>query len=301
MYGQLEPQWGPDYYAAQQNVFQGLGIIKPDEYCEYFCYNWEDSSIAAGTRYAVPGGYEDTKVRLDQDADFLVMAGMYRATSDIGIFTRLMNQSTGQFLFSKECDISCIAGQSILDSVFGTPTGSTKAWGYYAMKYPSPIRLSGGSVIVAQNADWSASTNALYLSLHGAKIRKGVAPWLQNGWKKRETFIYSDTVAVPASGVVPLNLSIHQDAHFVCYGITATMDGDATIQIRDGGSDRSWSDRAMRIRNMTGSGRFPHLLEAPRMCYRNTAITVTLADLSGSANNIRIHLIGEKLYIPEGR
>ena len=293
--------FGPDYFAAQQRVFEGLGIIRPDEYLEYFCYNWEDASIAAGTSYAVPGGYEDTTVRLDQDADFLVMAAMYRATSDIGIFTRLINQSTGQFLFSKECDVSCIAGQAILDSTFGTPTGSTRGWGYSAMKFPSPIRIPGGTAIVAQNADWSGSTNALYLSLHGAKVRRGVAPWLQNGWRKRETFIYTDTIQVPASGVAPLNFSIHQDAHFVCYAITATVQGDATIQIKDGGTDRNWSDRAMRIRNMVGTGRFPHILEAPRMCYINSAITVTLADLSAATNDIRIHLIGEKLYIPGSR
>ena len=289
-------QWGPDYYSAMQSNLVNMGLLKPNEYLEYFCYNWENVSIPAGTSYAVPSIYEDTTVILDQTSDFAVMSAMYRATSDIGIFLRLLNQSTGQYLFSKEVDVSCFAGQSIADSIFTTPTGSTKAWGFNSMPFPSPMRISGGDSIVAQAADWSASTNALYLSLHGAKIQKGIAPWLQKGYRKRETFIYTDTVSIPANGVAPMNFTI-SGAHFVVYAVTATMDGDATIQIKDGGTDRNWTDRAMRIKNFVGSARFPHILEAPRMSYKNTAITCTLADLSGRTNNIRIHLIGEKLFL----
>ena len=47
---------------------------------------------------------------------------------------------------------------------------------------------------------------------------------------------------------------------------------------------------------MVGNGQKPHILEAPRMIYRGTGITVTLADLSGSANDIRLAFHGEKLF-----
>ena len=291
----MNVMYGPDYYSVMQMNLQMIGLIKPNEYLEYFCYNWEDSSIVASAGAGTIGAYEDTVVRLDQESDFCIMSSMYRATSDTGVMTRLLNQSTGQFLFSKECDISAIAGQSIPDNAFSG--GSTKTYGFSAMPFPSPMRIPGGTVIVAQNADFSGSTNALYLSLHGAKVRTGIAPWLQRGYKKRETFVYSDTITVPANGVAPLNFSIHQDAHFVAYAISASLDGDATIQIKDGATDRNWMNVSMRIKNMVGNGRFPHILEAPRMAYRNSTITCTLADLSGSTNNIRVAIIGEKLYL----
>lgn len=280
--------WGPDYYKAQQDTFVQKGLLLPGEYLEYFCYNWEDTSIAAGTGTL----FEDTNVRIDQDADFVALANVYSAT-DPNILVRFINEDTGQYLYNRACDVSSIAGSGIAGNTVG---GQAEEYLYYACPLCCPMRINGGPIVTMQAADFNNSgTNALYFTMHGAKIRKGQAPWLQN-YKRRSPFVYSDTVQVAANGAIPMNLPINQDADFAVYSITAWMDGNATILIKDGGSDRIWMDRAMRIRNMVGNGQKPHILEAPRMIYRGTGITVTLADLSGSANDIRLAFHGEKLF-----
>ena len=92
--------------------------------------------------------------------------------------------------------------------------------------------------------------------------------------------------------MVPIDV----DSDFMVQKITGTYTGAASLIIADGGRERWWMDKAVYIDTIVGNGQFPFILTSPRFIYRGSQISVSLSDLSGATNTIRIVFEGVKMY-----
>jgi len=251
-------------------------------YKEYYVYTIENTSLDAGTGVA----FTETDLRLDTDADFENIKRSHVATDD-QILVAFKDDSFGRNLQNAPLDLRNISGTSLSGI---TPNG------FLPFVIPRPYLFRAATTITASFSDFSAVANSIRLSLHGAKIRTGKAPW-DAPWRATPAFDYTTgLVSLAANGTASVNISINIDAHFVVRKITAIRTGGCLITIKDGATDRQWMDRAVHIDNLAGNSQFPNILPAPRFIYKGSVINVTLQDLTGSANTVRLNFHGDKLF-----
>jgi hypothetical protein len=250
-------------------------------YKEYYIYSIDNQELAGGNGTV----FTDTDLRLDTDADFECIKRIHVATDD-QILVAFKDDSFGRNLQNQPLDLRTISGTSIASI---TPNG------FLPFVLPRPYLFRAATTITAALSDFSTSANAIRLSLHGAKIRNGQAPWAES-WRATPAFDYTGSVTLAANGTASMNISINIDAHFVVRKITAIRAGAALITIKDGATDRQWMDRPIHIDNLAGNSQFPNILPAPRFIYKGSVINITLQDLSASSNFIRLNFHGEKLF-----
>jgi len=255
---------------------------------EYFVYNLDATSLTAslGTLF------EETVIRMDSDADFEAMKFHHIAT-DSRIFVRLKDDAYGRQLQNTGLDLRSISGTILFAS--GVVDVGVHPNNFLPAIFPRPFLVRAATTLTADFADFSGAANSVRLSVHGAKLRTGKAPWDEK-WKATPPFLYGGGAVLAADGASSFNISVNIDSHFLCRKITATRDGAALINITDTATDRAWMDRPMHIDNFAGNGQFPNILSAPRFVYRGSVINVTVSDLSGLPNTIRIVFHGEKLF-----
>lgn len=257
---------------------------------EYFVYNFEDTSLPAGTGVA----FDDTTIRIDSDANFEAMKYHHIAT-DSRIFIKLQDDSIGRQFQNQTggLDLRSVSGTILFTS--GVVDVGVHPNNFMPMVLTRPYLIRAATSFTVSFADFSGSANSIRFSIHGAKLRVGDAPW-DKKWNATLPFMYGSSVALAANGSGSFNISINNDSHFLVKKITGTRSGACTVNITDSSTGRSWMDRPMHIDNLVGNSQFPNILPAPRFVYRGSVINVTLQDLSGATNTVRIILHGEKLF-----
>lgn len=259
-------------------------------YKEYYIYNIENTSLAAGTGAA----FVDTTIRTDTDADFELIKRTHVAT-DGRILAQFKDDAYGRNYQNSALDLRTISGGRVSDITVGAINGD--AGGFLPFVLPRPILIKGGTTYTASLSDFSGVANSVRVSMHGAKIRTGQAPWNQP-WRARPSFDYTTgRSAIAANGTVTLNIPINIDSHFLIHKITAVHTGGALVTVKDQAVDRQWMNTAVHIDNFGGNAHFPNILPAPRFIYKGSVINITVQDLSGAANTVQITFHGEKLFL----
>jgi hypothetical protein len=256
---------------------------------EYYIYNIENTSLAAGTGVT----FTDTTIRTDTDADFELIRRSHVATNS-RILVQFKDDAYGRLYQNSALDLRDISGAPVSDITVGS---AVQHKGILPFTLPRPILIRAATTYTASLSDASGLANSLRMSLHGAKIRPGKAPW-NEPWRARPEFDYTTgAVTIAANQTSSVNISINIDAHFLIHKITSTRGGNALITVKDGATDRQWMNTAVHIDNFAGNGHFPNILPAPRFIYKGSVINVTIQDLSGASNTIRLNFHGEKLFL----
>lgn len=255
---------------------------------EYYVYNFEDTSLDAGTGNV----FTDTVVRFDSDADFEAMKLHHIATSS-EIFVRMQDDAYGRQFQNTRLDLRAVSGTRLFTT--GVVDVGIHPNNFIGSIIATPMLIRAATTYTMQFADFSNLANSIRLSMHGAKIRTGEAPWKEN-WKAKVPFYYSGRAVVGASSSASINISINIDSHFLVQRITGVRSDAATINIIDGATDRAWMDRPMHIDNLVGNSQYPNVLVAPRFVQRGAVINVQLQDLSAAENTIEVVLHGVKLF-----
>lgn len=262
---------------------------------EYFVYNFTNTSLAAGSLSAPV--FTDTVTRFDTDADFECMKRTHIAT-DSRILVAYRDDAYGRFLQNSSLDLRCVSGTILFTTGVVDVGIHPNNFLPYVLTRPFLIRASTN--FTASFADFSGAPNSIRQAFHGAKLRKGKAPWDEQ-WKATPYFDYTVTLSVASSSTAPANLAINIDSHFLIRRLTATRTASALITLKDSATDRQWMSQAIHIDNLFGNSQFPNILPAPRFIYRGSVINVTAQDLGFlppgvETNTITLTFSGEKLY-----
>lgn len=260
---------------------------------EYYIYNLENTSLTASSAAGTAATPVSTTIRTDSDADFEVMKRTHIAT-DSRILVEYRDDAYGRFLQNAQMDLRTISGTILFTTGVVDVGIHPNNFLPYILTRPFLIRASTN--FTANYADFSGAANSIRQSLHGAKLRVGRAPW-DAKWKATPYFDYvTDEVTVDANSSNIFNLTVNIDSHFLVRRITATRTGPALVTVKDGATERQWMNTAVHIDNFAGNSQFPNILPAPRFIWRGSTINISLQDLSGASNAIRLTFSGEKLY-----
>lgn len=262
---------------------------------EYYVYDFTNTSLSSGT-LASPV-FTDIVTRFDTDADFEVMKRTHIAT-DSRILIQYRDDAYGRFLQNQALDLRCVSGTILFTTGVVDVGIHPNNFLPYVLTRPFLIRASTN--FTASVADFSGAANSIRHAFHGAKLRKGKAPWDEN-WKATPYFDYAATLSVAANSTASVNISVNIDSHFLVRRLTATRTGPALITLKDSATDRQWMNTSIHIDNLFGNSQFPNILPAPRFIYRGSVINITVQDLNGlpvgtSTNTIQLTFSGEKLY-----
>ncbi|NRH21520.1 hypothetical protein HOO68_05775 [Candidatus Gracilibacteria bacterium] len=261
---------------------------------EYFIYDFTNTALPAGTANGLPNvqAFTDTTTRLDSDADFELMKRSHIAT-DSKIYVSYRDDAFGRFINNSPLDLRCISGTILFTT--GVVDVGIHPNNFLPFILTNPMVIRAATTFTASFADFSGSANSIRHAFHGAKLRKGDAPWAEK-WKATPNFDYTVSMVLPANSTGSANLSINIDSHFLVKKLTATRNGPALISIKDNATERQWMNTSIHIDNLFGNSQFPNSLPAPRFIYRGSVINVTAQDLSGAQNTIFFTFSGEKLY-----
>lgn len=255
---------------------------------EYFVYNLENTNLTAGSGVA----FEDTTIRMDSDADFELMK-LHHIATDSRIFVRFLDAAYGRQLQNAGIDLRAVSGT--IFAATGVVDVGIHPNNFIPAIVPRPYLIRAATSFTASFADFSGATNSIRLSLHGAKLRTGKAPWNAR-WKATPPFFYVGGVVLGANETASFNIAVNIDSHFLCRKITAVRTGACLVNITDTATDRAWMNVPTHIDNIAGNSQFPNILPAPRFVYRGSVVNVVVTDISGNPNTVRIVLHGEKLF-----
>lgn len=256
---------------------------------EYYTYNIENLSLDAGSGNI----FEETTIKTDTDADFELVKRTHVAT-DSRILARFKDDAYGRNFQNTALDIRDISGAPVSDISVGS---FIQHKGHLGFILPRPILIRAATTYTSEFADNSGLANSIRMCMHGSKIRPGKAPW-DEPWRARPAFDYtSGLITIAANSTAVVNIPINIDAHFLIHKITATRSGAALITAKDGATDRQWMDRAVHLDNFAGNAYYPNILPAYRFIFKGSVISISLQDLSGATNNVRINFHGEKLFL----
>jgi hypothetical protein len=261
---------------------------------EYFVYDFTNTSLAAGVANGLPSQevFTDVTTRWDSDADFELMKRTHIAT-DSRIYVNYRDDAFGRFTNNSPLDLRCISGTILFTT--GVVDVGIHPNNFLPYILTNPMTIRAATTFTASFADFSGSTNSIRHAFHGAKLRKGEAPWAEQ-WKATPYFDYTTILSLSANSTGSANLSINIDSHFLVKKLTATRNGPALITIKDNATERQWMNTSIHIDNLFGNSQFPNSLPAPRFIFRGSVINITAQDLSGASNRLTLTFSGEKLY-----
>lgn len=125
--------------------------------------------------------------------------------------------------------------------------------------------------------------------------------------KQKDYFIYSlEFLPLAASGIAAAAVNIQSDSHFLIELITgvATDVTNATfianvpelVNMTDSGSGRNFFDKPVHWNNLFGTAQLPGVLPFPKVINAGSTLTIQLTNLEATARNVRISLIGFKVF-----
>lgn len=112
----------------------------------------------------------------------------------------------------------------------------------------------------------------------------------------------SNGAAGTPNGIVGANLSalnqirISADSAFIAISLRGVSDGPYSLFMQQDASDRQLQNIALNADTVVGTAERPGPFHKPLLLPANTTISFTLADLSGSANNVWVTMAGFKVY-----
>lgn len=258
-------------------------------YEEYFLYgvDYLPLSGASGTVFT------EFQVRIQRDSVFKLRAVNYRAT-DARILWRTRDDATGEYFQKGSPDMRATCGRPL--------TGDFSMVGAYndflPFILPTPRRIQPSTNITVEASDFSGADNTVRIALHGGKVKDGAPPWAKKYKRVKDITYELDVGTVGANATLPAVLTTDTDSDFLIEGLTASRAGQATIFISEGTRGRDWMDRYIHLDLVFGRSMFPNLLlkKTPRFIERGRNISVSVTDISGAANRVRLYFIGQKLY-----
>ncbi|MGD2066796.1 MAG: hypothetical protein PVI43_06480 [Candidatus Bathyarchaeota archaeon] len=112
-----------------------------------------------------------------------------------------------------------------------------------------------------------------------------------------EYYIYAtQPIMLAAGGTATTTISVTREADFYLTKLVRVATAPFAFLIRDSSNDRQWSNIAVHSDIGAGTAQLPLILPKPRFIARASTITVELTDLSLAANEVRLGLIGYKVY-----
>lgn len=264
---------------------------------EFFIYTFNGLPLATGTANANPSALSFAEVaqRIDSDSDFEIIRRVHKAgdtgTADDRVYVKLMDTNAGRYIIRDATPLAAISGAAFTT---GMATG-TRGFASYVL--PRPYQAAAATSLVVQWADFSGTSRNVRLSLQGNKIRQGTAPWEAKKYSAQIPMTYTLNIeSLAANNSTTAVVPIDVDSDFMVQKITGIYTGAASLILADGGRERWWMDKAVYIDTLVGNGQFPFILTSPRFIYRGSQISVSLSDLSGATNTIRIVFEGVKMY-----
>lgn len=249
---------------------------------EYFIYSTEFLPLAAGTANAAPSALAFTgtnNIGMDSDSDFEWISTMYVAT-DSRVYTRIIDNKMGRRIHALTLDMRNIAGQAL--------SGIT-ANGFVAYERKTPYLISASSSFQMEAADFSGSSNTVRISFHGCKVRPGVPPY-SKAYKAKLPHIYViEPTSIAANQTQTFVIRNDNDGDYLVSAITGSRTGACLVTIKNG-TDKAWMNIPVHFDNLIGNGQFPNELKYPKFVRNGESLTVTIQDISGSANVISIFL-----------
>ncbi len=240
---------------------------------EYFVNSMANIALAAGngTVFNVlqPG------FRLDTDADFKLWKLCYFAASG-NIRVRIRDDMLGRYFSKLDMGLPSIAGNFI-----GTP-----------FILPEPYRFAAGTSIIVEVADASGAPNILRLTLHGAKMNPGVAPWEESPGRMRRyrnivpTIYNTGLQAIAAGSTISVPIPIDNDAPFLIKkltGINYGPVGSILVDVKNAATDMAhdnWSSAPIPFECLFGNGQFPNILYNYKYVGKLNVITINCQNMN---------------------
>lgn len=120
--------------------------------------------------------------------------------------------------------------------------------------------------------------------------------------KSKPFFFTGSTGALANGAATPVTIQIHDDAYFLVEAIqiiSSKFDVTAdqgTVQITDNSMSQSWSNIALPLRDVGGSGHYPKYLQDPNILRPTSTITFQIVNNNSSTVNYYVVLMGRKIY-----
>lgn len=112
-----------------------------------------------------------------------------------------------------------------------------------------------------------------------------------------EYFTYTTPpITLTPGGSAVVNIAITREADFYVTKIVRAATGPFAFLVRDSSNDRQWSNIPLHSDLGAGTAQLPLILPKPRFVARASNITIELTDLTCMANEVRLALIGYKIY-----
>jgi hypothetical protein len=112
-----------------------------------------------------------------------------------------------------------------------------------------------------------------------------------------EYFIYAtQPIMLAAGGTATTTISITREADYYLTKLVRVATAPFAFLIRDSSNDRQWSNIPVHSDIGAGTAQLPLILPKPRFIARASTITLEFTDLSLAANEVRLGLIGYKVY-----
>lgn len=112
-----------------------------------------------------------------------------------------------------------------------------------------------------------------------------------------EYFIYAtQPIMLAAGGTATTTISITREADFYLTKLVRVATAPFAFLLRDSSNDRQWSNIPVHSDIGAGTAQLPLILPKPRFIARASTVTIELTDLSLAANEVRLGLIGYKVY-----
>lgn len=125
--------------------------------------------------------------------------------------------------------------------------------------------------------------------------------------KVKDFFVYgTDFLPLAATTTLTNTINIEADSDFLLVAVNAisTLVDNTTfnaampilITLDDTASGRRFQNQAQHLNNLNGVGTLPGYLPFAKLLRANGALNVTLQNLSATAYNIRVSLLGFKVF-----
>jgi hypothetical protein len=112
-----------------------------------------------------------------------------------------------------------------------------------------------------------------------------------------EYFIYAtQPILLASGGTATTTISVTREADFYLTKIVRVATAPFAFLLRDSSNDRQWSNIAVHSDIGAGTAQLPLILPKPRFIARASTITIEFTDLSLASNEVRLGLIGYKVY-----
>jgi len=231
--------------------------------------------------------------------DFEFKRTIHQATSNL-IYCKILDNSTGKFLFKSFDDLRSISGTSL---------SSMTAQGFLPFNWPIPYTGKANKDISIYLSDFSGAENTIDLAYHGDAIRNETlldmhgVPLADGYWsrdfkeKKCVPIVYESTSMVASAGVGNIKqgyVNVSDDADFVCTKITGIVTNPGYVIIEDPSRGNFWQNQKTHTGNLFGNGQFSNVLTSPRFIKKNTRLLITFENNHANQNTLQLYLHGYK-------